>query len=199
METYIIGGKWRNRKIETGKNLDFRPTMGRVRSALFNILLHKSGFLTDFPPLDEANFLDLCCGPGSCGLEAASRGAKNVCFVDKSPVFTALTKKNAENLGMVAGKDFEIFTADAQEIANYDLHPHFKYDMIFVDPPYKKSLKLIRFVAENLIKSRNIAQNPLLICESAIADLDVPEPWVFRRQDKYGGTYLSYFTMDNLR
>jgi len=89
----IVGGKWRGRGLARLSNTTvmqtLRPTMDRVRETLFNILQHG-----DFSTLREARVLDLFSGTGALGLEALSRGAKRVSFVDKEQTSLKLVKKN---------------------------------------------------------------------------------------------------------
>ncbi|MEE8306535.1 MAG: RsmD family RNA methyltransferase, partial [Gammaproteobacteria bacterium] len=75
----IVGGIYRGRKLSTPTDNTVRPTADRVREAIFNILAH------NVPPLPGgATVLDLFCGTGAFGLEALSRGARHVTFVDKA-------------------------------------------------------------------------------------------------------------------
>ena len=95
----IIAGKYRGRKLKEFKGYDVRPTSDRAREALFNILGNISG----------DGFLDLFCGTGAIGLEAASRGAGRVTLVDASEESVKLAKENAA----ILGADVTVAKADA--------------------------------------------------------------------------------------
>ena len=115
----IIAGKYRGRKLKEFKGYDVRPTSDRAREALFNILGNISG----------DGFLDLFCGTGAIGLEAASRGAGRVTLVDASEESVKLAKENAA----ILGADVTVAKADA---AAFIGRTYEKFDYIFLDPPY---------------------------------------------------------------
>src|SRR5207248_7765316 len=81
----IIAGRYRGRKLKSPPSLQTRPTSDRLRETLFNILA---------PQIDGARFLDLCAGSGAVGIEALSRGAAHVTFVDRSRKMCALIRAN---------------------------------------------------------------------------------------------------------
>ena len=125
----IISGKARGRKILSPETMETRPTLDRIKEAIFNII---QGYIPD------AVAVDVFAGTGSLGLEAASRGAKECYLVDKSPVTFPILKKNIENL------QFE----DTCTALNMDAYMALKslaakgkvFDLIFIDPPYFKNL-----------------------------------------------------------
>lgn len=88
----IIAGTHRSRRLEVPDDPGIRPTTDKGREALFSMLTHRLG------SWDGARVLDACCGSGACGLEALSRGAAFVCFMDSSPSAIALARRNAEIL-----------------------------------------------------------------------------------------------------
>src|SRR5881296_26820 len=85
----IIAGKYRGRKLRSPPSLATRPTSDRLRETLFNILA---------PRIERARFLDLCAGTGAVGIEALSRGASHVTFVDQSRKMCALIGRSLESL-----------------------------------------------------------------------------------------------------
>src|SRR5436190_9202231 len=101
----IIAGRYRGRKLKSPPSPQTRPTSDRLRETLFNILA---------PQMDEARFLDLCAGTGAIGIEALSRGASHVTFVDQSPKMCGLIETNLESLE-VASTDYELVVADGLE------------------------------------------------------------------------------------
>jgi 16S rRNA (guanine966-N2)-methyltransferase len=121
----IIAGKYRGRRLKSPSSSQTRPTSDRLRETLFNVLA---------PRVEGSRFLDLCAGTGAVGIEALSRGAAHVTFVDKSKKTCALIKANADGLEIDASK-LEIVTAEA---AAYLRRREIKspFDIIFFDPPY---------------------------------------------------------------
>jgi 16S rRNA (guanine966-N2)-methyltransferase len=123
----IIAGKWRGRRIDTPAGDVVRPTGDRVREAWMSIVN---------PWLAEAKVLDLYSGSGALGLEALSRGAASVDFVENAATSLAVIRKNAETLG--AGTGAAVHRADAILFA--ERLPAHAYDVAFADPPYDKGL-----------------------------------------------------------
>lgn len=119
----IIGGTHRGRKLAAFEGEDIRPTSDRVKESLFNILSDS---------VRGAAVLDLFCGSGNLGLESLSRGAAAVHFNDISKDSLALLRKNVAAMGVVG----------ACTVTNYDYLTCLgtakkKYDIIFLDPPYR--------------------------------------------------------------
>ncbi len=123
----IIAGKYRRRRLKSPPSLQTRPTSDRLRETLFNILT---------PRIEGARFLDLCAGSGAVGIEALSRGAQHVTFVDQSRKMRALIAANLEAL-KAPQRNVQIVTAEAAEFlrrhSQKEAHP---FDLIFFDPPY---------------------------------------------------------------
>lgn len=127
----IVGGQHRGRSLAAPKSQGIRPTADRLRESLFNILMHAYG-----DPVSGARVLDLFAGTGALGLEALSRGAAFVLFVDDGAEARALQRQNVETLG-VAGVT-RIFRRDASKLG--DAHPNEPFSLVFLDPPYGKGL-----------------------------------------------------------
>ena len=119
----VISGKYRGKKLFAPEGDDVRPTTDRIKETVFNILCAKSDF-------NEAKVLDLFSGSGALGIEAISRGATQVVFVDKSRDSIALTRKNLAHVG-VSG---EVYNTDFK-VALKKLSGR-QFDFIFLDPPY---------------------------------------------------------------
>src|SRR2546421_7202015 len=96
----IIAGKYRGRKLKSPTSLQTRPTSDRLRETLFNILASR---------IEGARFLDLCAGTGAVGIEALSRGAVDVAFVDQSRKMCALIEENLAPLE-IEKSEIEIVT-----------------------------------------------------------------------------------------
>ncbi|MDZ5761040.1 RsmD family RNA methyltransferase [Lyticum sinuosum] len=197
--TRIIGGRWKNKIIKTKYNTNkyntnkqiFRPTTSKIRSAIFNVLEHDM----KFPPIVSSKFLDICSGPGSCGLEAASRGAEMVCFIDKSRISIGLVQYNAEKLGMLKNKDYNVILGNITKISNF----YCKYNIIFIDPPYDEFESIINISVENLIKNSVFSDNSVFICETNNSSVNINNNKLLQvRCDNYGKTYIHYFLWQNL-
>ena len=116
----IISGTYKGKKLKEFKGQEIPPTADRAKESLFNIL---SGCVLG------CDFLDLCCGTGSIGVESYSRGASSVTFVDISPKSLSLAKENAQSVNLVA--DFVLSDA-----ISFIKRTSKKFDIIFFDPPY---------------------------------------------------------------
>jgi 16S rRNA (guanine966-N2)-methyltransferase len=135
----IIAGKYRGRQLKSPASAQTRPTSDRLRETLFNVLA---------PRIDGARFLDLCAGTGAVGIEALSRAAEHVTFVDKSRKMCGLIEANASAL-RIDEQDFEIVNADASEYlrrrAKKEREP---FDIIFFDPPYSSDYSLVNLISD---------------------------------------------------
>ncbi len=127
----VVGGRLRSRPIAGPKSDGLRPTADRLREALFNILMHAYG-----DPVTGARVLDLFAGTGALGIEAISRGAAYVQFVDDGVEARSLLRNNTEALGL--GGITRIFRRDATKLgAAQTMEP---FSLVFADPPYGKGL-----------------------------------------------------------
>lgn len=135
----IIGGQWRGRKIEFPGEL-VRPTGDRIRETVFNWLQHD---------IHGANCLDLFSGSGAFGFESLSRGAKEVVLVDQSTEVIKSLKNSAEKL---QAKNLKIIHATTPSENLAKQLSEFSFDIIFIDPPFKKALlkDTVLWVCENI-------------------------------------------------
>jgi len=124
----IIGGMAKGRTLNFPAVSKDRPTSDFLREALFNLL----GDVAD------KSFLDLFAGSGSVGLEAASRGAKEVCFIEKDKILAAVAQKNVESCGFE--KNCRVINMDVRSGLNDLYKKKCKFDIVFADPPYNKGL-----------------------------------------------------------
>ena len=119
----IIGGTHKGRRLSTPRWKGLRPTSDRLRETLFAIL---------GPRVEGARVLDGCAGTGAVGLEALSRGAAHVVFVDRDPRAVALIRRNAAACGLVD----RCSVRRAQLPAAFRRLPLAAFDLILLDPPY---------------------------------------------------------------
>jgi 16S rRNA (guanine966-N2)-methyltransferase len=127
----IIGGRLRGRALAAPKSQAIRPTADRLRETLFNILAHAYD-----DPVSDARVLDLFAGTGALGIEAVSRGAAFVLFVDDGAEARALLRQNVEALGL--GGMTKVFRRDSSKLG--PAHPLEPFSLAFLDPPYGKGL-----------------------------------------------------------
>ena len=161
----IVGGRLRGRPLTGPKSLAIRPTADRLRESLFNILVHAYG-----EPVTGARVLDLFAGTGALGIEAASRGAAFVLFVDDGAEARALIRENIAALGL--GGVTRIFRRDATKLG--PAHPVEPFSLAFLDPPYGQGL-----AAAALAAARDggwLAPGALLVVEEATKSAFAPPP-----------------------
>ncbi|WP_283808602.1 MULTISPECIES: 16S rRNA (guanine(966)-N(2))-methyltransferase RsmD [Rhodopseudomonas] len=127
----VIGGRLRGRNLVALSSREIRPTADRLRESVFNILMHAYE-----NPLLDARVLDLFAGTGALGIEASSRGAKFVLFVDNGAEARALLRANVEALGL--GGVSKVYRRDAANLG--PAHPVEPFGVAFLDPPYRKQL-----------------------------------------------------------
>lgn len=142
----IISGKLKGKNISFIKSLNTRPLKDSVRENIFNILSHSN--LINIA-LKEANILDLYSGVGSFGLEALSRGAKKVTFVEKDKVAIEILSKNLKKLN-IESKAILYQSTISQVLQKEKLE---KYNLFFLDPPFadKNYINEIGLIKKNKI------------------------------------------------
>ncbi|WP_425079966.1 16S rRNA (guanine(966)-N(2))-methyltransferase RsmD [Ruegeria denitrificans] len=175
----IIAGEFRGRALASvGKGdagAHLRPTTDRVRESLFNVLSHQIEF-------DGLRVLDLFAGTGALGLEALSRGASHVTFVDDGRVAQGLIRKNIDLTRSADRTD--LIRRDATRLGD---NPAAPYDLVFLDPPYGKSMgqKAVAALANGWI-----ADDALLVWEEN-APMQAPAGFKLHDSRKYGDTHIS--------
>ena len=126
----VIAGKYRSRPLLSLRGMDVRPTSDRLRETLFNVLTPGNP-----SALEGSVWLDLFAGTGAVGIEALSRGAKEVYFVESSPAAAAMIRHNLDSLGISSG--FKIIQ-EALPRAFWRMERHkIAADVVFLDPPYR--------------------------------------------------------------
>ena len=153
----IIAGKFRGRKlVDCEKLKTLRPTTDKNREAFFNIL-QSAKFLKDLNfSLIDCNFLDLCCGSGAVGLEAISRGAKKVFFVENNYPHLEILRKNIELLKVE--NQTKILAENVKNLNSINED----FNLIFLDPPYDENYQEI---VENLLTKKYLKSQTLMVVE----------------------------------
>jgi len=126
----IIGGTGKGRRLKAPRGEATRPTGARVRQSLFDILA---------PEIQGCRFLDAFAGTGGVGLEALSRGAAKVVLVDHSGAAVEAARENAGALAG-AGGSVQVFRQDARTAIEALGEQGFRFDVVFLDPPYASDL-----------------------------------------------------------
>lgn len=126
----VIAGQYRSRPLRSLRGLDLRPTADRLRETLFNVLCPG-----DPAALAGTTWLDLYAGTGAVGIEAFSRGAAKVYFVELSKAAADLIAANLKSLGIADG--FEIVRAEAAKALRQWESAGLVADFVFLDPPYR--------------------------------------------------------------
>jgi 16S rRNA (guanine966-N2)-methyltransferase len=177
----IVGGRLGGRTLLAPKSQAIRPTSDRLREALFNILQHAYG-----DPVNVARVLDLFAGTGAMGLEALSRGAAFVLFVDDGAEARALLRGNVDALG--AGGASKVYRRDATRLG--PCAPLSPFSVAFLDPPYGKGL-----ADKALVSARDggwLTPEALIVVEEA-ADGGFAAPDGFEELERrdYGDTQVT--------
>ena len=129
----IISGSFKGKKIYEPKDVKTRPLKDLTKESIFNIISHSNKFSIKF---ENAKILDLFSGTGSFGLECLSRGAKHVTFVENYNGILPILKKNLISLKTV--KNYRIIEKNIFQNFNFKSLEN-KFDIIFLDPPYKEN------------------------------------------------------------
>ncbi len=146
----IISGKFRSRPLKTPVGLDVRPSSDRLRETLFNVLAASRN-------LEGSRWIDLFAGTGAVGIEALSRGAAYVYFVEKARKVARIIEENLNSLG--AESQAEVLNSDALA-ALRQMEGTDSVDFVFLDPPYREEgayLGVLRILAGSpLLKPASI-------------------------------------------
>ena len=129
-----MGGAWSGRKLKAVDRPELRPTLGRVKAAIFSILESIEWKRSGQPDFSAWRCLDLYAGVGSLGIEILSRGAESCVFVEKSRQHARLLQENLASVG--AGSRAELLVADAEGPAWEGRGP---FNLVLIDPPYAGS------------------------------------------------------------
>lgn len=125
----VTSGELKNKRIKSRKGFETRPTLERIKEAIFSIIYDK---------IKGANFLDLYAGTGNISFEAMSRGAKRAIMIEKDKEALRVIIQNVEELGLSDKcRAYKNDVTRAVEILN---NKGEKFDVIFMDPPYKENI-----------------------------------------------------------
>lgn len=176
----IVGGRYGGRRLTAPKGLDTRPTADRTRESLFNILAH-----AEWTELKDARVLDAFCGSGALGLEALSRGAAHVTFMDSARRAIDAVRDNVSALR--EEENALLLCADATKPPT----ARAACTLVFLDPPYRRELAPPALAA--LLKAGWLAGGAAAVVEEA-ADAVLAFPPGFSLIDRrcYGDTAIHF-------
>lgn len=168
----IIGGEWRGRKLAVPEKQGLRPTPDRVRETLFNWLQWQ---------VPASRCLDLFAGTGALGVEAASRGAKQVVLVEKD---RNIADGLRQQLAPFASEKVQVIQADALQYLQKS--PIEAFNIVFLDPPFQQNL--LAPCCELLENTAWLAPNALIYLEAEIElqALILPKSWTVIKQQRAG-------------
>ncbi len=177
----VIGGTSKGKKLATPKGRGLRPTSDRVKESLFNILGET---------VKGKRVLDLYAGTGNLGIEALSRGAQKVFFVERGREGTRLIRNNLAQCGLSIYS--ELISKDVLRAIGILHQRGERFDLILMDPPYERGL--IEQTLRKLLSHRIYHEGSLLVIEH---DRREPLPsnlsgWSVLRQRRIGDTILSF-------
>ena len=175
----IIGGNFKGKKILDPQDKETRPLKDLTKESIFNILNHSNKFNIN---MENSSVIDLFSGVGSFGLECLSRGAKKVVFVESYILVLKILKKNLVNLK--TNENYEIIEKDIYN-SNIFLNLKTKFDLIFLDPPYKD--KNVDVVLNKIVNSKILNKNGIVIIHRHKNEKDAfPKTFNIIEIKKYG-------------
>ena len=175
----VIAGTFRGKKILEPKDTQTRPLKDLTKESIFNILIHSNKFNIN---LKSANILDLFSGVGSFGIECLSRGANYVIFAEKYNGVLPILKKNLLNLKSI--QNYEILEKDIYNI-NFFESLYKKFDIIFMDPPFKD--KNLNLLLDNINNQKILNKDGILVIHRHKDEKDlIPNNLKIVEEKKYG-------------
>lgn len=186
MSLRIIAGEKKGHRLQTPKGRPTRPTLGRVREALFTKLYHEREF-------QDLRVLDLFAGSGALGLEALSRGAAHAVFVEKANAALASLRANIQNLGWY--ERTEIVNADALVYVKNPRPHQPRFGLILLDPPYARDLAHKTLIALADHSAAWLPHDGLVVAQTDVRDTlqDYYGPLARTFQRSYSDTRITFY------
>ena len=179
----IISGILKGRRIEVGKKLKYRPTLSRIREDIFNILAHNPNIKIK---VNNSSFADICCGSGSIGIEALSRGFKHCHFND---VDNEQIKKISLFLKKYSNLSYSL--TDVDLVTEINEIPWINFDIIYFDPPYE--IKLESIILQHIKKFKD---HSIVITES---DHEIFKGVKSIYGKKYKNKFIQFYNVNELK
>ena len=186
----IIAGKFKGKKILEPQDQNTRPLKDLAKESIFNVVKHSNKFNSN---IENANILDLFSGVGSFGLEAISRGAKFVTFVENYQSVLNVLKKNIQNLNL--NEKSKIIEKDIFQ-SNFFKELSNNFDLIFIDPPFKE--KKISLILSEIKNSNILKKDGLIIIHRNSEEKEVYfKEFKILEEKKYGISKIIFGTILN--
>jgi 16S rRNA (guanine966-N2)-methyltransferase len=170
----VIGGEYRGRRMSAPVGANVRPTSDRVREAIFDILFSLGG-------VDGLQVADLFSGTGALGIEALSRGAASVTFVERDPRSVDAVRANLASVGLNDAEERGDATVVRADVDSWVARTESRYDLVLCDPPYG-------YDGWDDLVARLPAD--LAVLESG-AQIAPPGGWEVLKSKRYGGTIVT--------
>ena len=183
----IISGSFKGKKILEPKDKKTRPLKDLAKESIFNIINHSNKFKIDF---NNSIILDLFSGVGSFGLECLSRGVKEVFFIENYIEVLPILEKNLSNLKSI--KNCKIIKKDIYKDDIFNTFEN-KFDIIFLDPPYKD--KNISIIFEKITDYKILKKNAIIILHRHKKEEDIfPKNFKIIEEKKYGISKINFLS-----
>jgi 16S rRNA (guanine966-N2)-methyltransferase len=185
----IVAGKFKGRRLLAPEGRDIRPTSDRARESIFNIIEH-APFA---PEIKGASAIDVFAGTGAMGLEAMSRGAEPVTFIDLDDTARACILKNAGTMGQ--GRAVTVLRLDATKMPPPPRIAQCPAGYAFLDAPYDQDVSGPTLLS--LLARGWVAQGSLCVVETpSDKSFDAPRGYSMEDQRKYGRAMVSFLSVD---
>ena len=186
----VIGGKFKGLKLIPPNDLGIRPTSDRLKEALFSILESKKYNIN----INNSSVIDICSGTGALGIEALSRGAKEVCFIDKDIKSIRIIQKNTSKLNI--NHEDKIFIKIIKDEVTKALQKIDSiYDIVLIDPPYNTNI--INETLKDLKNYNLIKTHSYIFAESSNAEIFDFNGYELLDTKKYGKSKLTILKLIN--
>ncbi len=173
----VISGKLKGRNIDGYNIVGTRPTMDRVKESIFGMIQNH---------LNDAIVLDLFSGSGNYGIECISNGSNLVYFNDYNHKCTDIINYNLSKMNVL--EQSKITNYDYRKALLYYKNNNIKFDLVFLDPPYKEHI--INEILDFLLNNNLINDNGLIICEFTKKEEFINDKLILFKEKKYGEKYV---------
>jgi 16S rRNA (guanine(966)-N(2))-methyltransferase RsmD len=184
----VIAGKYKGRCLTAPKGTMVRPTSDRVKESIFSIIQGR---------VIDSKFLDLCAGTGNIGIEALSRGAKQVAFLEKNLRCMRLIEQNLRVIGLdINQTDVQLIRSDAVQGINQFHKQSKSFELIYLDPPYDSDLY---YQCLSNISDTNVLENTGILLVEHAKHRELPSVYnrlCCYRNKQYGDTCVSFYRIE---